>query len=154
MIHYTLNTGHSRLSQRSEVADNVIEVLRPMLTIGYHAIPGTDCIVEVQTLDEMLTAVIRPAGSRIDLVQITVVDGDQQQASEVWQFVESHYLALTDGGDLAAADFASPVQPTTTPWCAVILTPLTPADLVSRDWIGDFERCLAWAWIERHKLLT
>lgn len=151
MIHYTLNTGHSRVSTRSEVATQIVEMLRPMLKIGEHPIPNTDCMVEVQTNDEMLTAVIRPCGSQLDLVQITVVDGDQQRSDEVWQFVQSHYLEMTDFGNLAAADFATPQQPSETPWCAIILTPLTGTDLASRDWLGDFERCLAWAWLERNK---
>lgn len=34
MIHYTLNTGHSRISPRREVADATIAVVRPMLATG------------------------------------------------------------------------------------------------------------------------
>ena len=36
IMHYTLNTNHSRMSPRSEVADDVLETMRPLLTPGEH----------------------------------------------------------------------------------------------------------------------
>lgn len=46
VIHYTLNTGHSRVSPRSEVSDNVIATLRPAIespesSLG-DLVPGLD----------------------------------------------------------------------------------------------------------------
>lgn len=40
MTHYTLNTGHSRESPRSEVRDNVIELCRGLLAPGEHPMPN------------------------------------------------------------------------------------------------------------------
>ena len=40
MIHCTLNTGHSRESQRSEVKDESLEALADLLCDGRHLIPG------------------------------------------------------------------------------------------------------------------
>lgn len=34
--HYTLNTGHNRVSPHAEVADSVIQTMRPWLTPGEH----------------------------------------------------------------------------------------------------------------------
>jgi hypothetical protein len=36
VMRYTLNTNHSRMSPRSEVADDVLETMRPLLTPGEH----------------------------------------------------------------------------------------------------------------------
>jgi hypothetical protein len=38
--HYTLATGHGRLTDRCEVADDVIEVLRPIVEAGGGDVPG------------------------------------------------------------------------------------------------------------------
>lgn len=35
------------------------------------------------------------------------------------------------------------------PWCAVRLELGILADLPAAEWLGDFERCLAWTWLER-----
>lgn len=36
------------------------------------------------------------------------------------------------------------------PWCAVALHPGLSAYPDASDWLGDFERCIAWAWITRN----
>lgn len=36
------------------------------------------------------------------------------------------------------------------PWCGVILHPPLPAFPDASEWLGDFERCVAWAWISRN----
>lgn len=35
------------------------------------------------------------------------------------------------------------------PWCAVRLEPGIALYPETAHWLGDFERCLAWAWLER-----
>lgn len=80
MHHLTLLTGHTRESPRSEVADHVIEAMRPWLAPG------------------------------------------------------PHRLAQVPGGY--------------SPWCAVALRLVAPA---TSDWLGDFERCLAWTYLEDRK---
>jgi hypothetical protein len=36
-----------------------------------------------------------------------------------------------------------------TPWCAVALRPAFVAQHGAAEWIGDFERCVAWTWLAR-----
>jgi hypothetical protein len=45
----------------------------------------------------------------------------------------------------------APVKPASLPWCAVILTPNAARQIDQMDWLGDFERCLAWAWLDKQK---
>jgi hypothetical protein len=54
---------------------------------------------------------------------------------------------VTDQGALATADWQAPHQTEVLPWCAaVIVGPLGEAAW----WVGDLERILAWAWLDRH----
>ena len=38
-------------------------------------------------------------------------------------------------------------RPASLPWCAVVMMPFVSP--METRWLGDFERCLAWAWLER-----
>jgi hypothetical protein len=38
-----------------------------------------------------------------------------------------------------------------TPWCAAKLMPGLSAYPAAAMWLGDMERCVAWAWIEKWK---
>jgi hypothetical protein len=38
MLHYTLNTGHSRTSPRDEVAVDVLATMRPLTQPGEHSL--------------------------------------------------------------------------------------------------------------------
>lgn len=42
----------------------------------------------------------------------------------------------------------SPAEPPKTPWLAARLDVGGALHRETMDWLGDFERCLAWAWIE------
>lgn len=37
------------------------------------------------------------------------------------------------------------------PWCAVLLHKTLPLGGDATLWLGDFERCVAWAWIEMRR---
>jgi len=39
------------------------------------------------------------------------------------------------------------------PWCAVSVHTPVGAFPEALDWLGDFERCIAWAWITRNPAL-
>ena len=63
MNHVTLNTGHTRVSPRSEVSGEAIDALRGLLVPGYHTIPGTGWGMQVTTHgDEMMATIF--AGKR------------------------------------------------------------------------------------------
>ena len=148
MIHYTLNTGHIRMSPRSEVADDIIDVLRPIVEEGEHIIRGILVVVPHTDHGFVATIYADPDG-RVPLCTIGVADTIHAE-EEIWPCLEDMYLRITDGGIMARAGFQSPRKPTSLPWLAVVLhgALVRPETM---EWLGDMERCLAWAWLEGRK---
>lgn len=145
MLHYTLSTNHTRVSPRGEVSDDAIAMLAPYLTPGRHRLsPPLDDYEVTTTIDNrsMLATVSAP-GDRPCVTFAIAADDDS--AGLVWASIESLYLQITDSKGFRAANFESPHQPPTTPWCAAVPI-LATAD--EAFWMADFERCLAWAFIE------
>lgn len=146
IAHVTLTTGHTRLSSRSEVSDEAIDACRCLLAAcvldGGAAIPhvgpyvlrvsGADTRCLTATVHRLTNDVLMAYGP--PLVTIGVAKHSRCGAA-LW-------ARLGGAGD----------QPLT-PWCAVRLEPALAAEGVGDGapvhWLGDFERCLAWAWIAR-----
>lgn len=84
----------------------------------------------------------------VPLVMFGLADSPES-AAEIWTQLESLYLSLTDSGPFAAVNFAAPKQPSL-PWCAAATILPDPA----MHWLGDFERCIAWAWLEKTAAAT
>ena len=139
LTHATASTGHSRRSYRSEVADDVVDTLKswlPDLLAGQQrGVLGDRYAVRcawnnsksigfvVGRLDDQM----RP----VDIARIAVCR-HSKRAAPSWQFV---------GGKGAA-----PRVPFV---AADLLTDnIEAADLMTLPVIADFERCLAWAWLE------
>lgn len=145
MLHYTLNTGHTRESPRSEVRDDVIKSLQGLLAPGEHTalLPaGYRLVVPVVSLGYFATVY---QGQR-PLCSLAVAK-TEAEAESLWPDVERHYHSLTELPGIRAADFALAQQPAETPWVTGVVIWGTANELF---WIADFERCLAWAWCERH----
>lgn len=147
MIHYTLNTGDSRVSQRSEVADAAIAALRPLLDRGGQLPhPFTAYRVKVSHA---------PGGAVFSMYRHThpivlcAVAWDPSTAERIWHDIERTYLQMGDRPhEIAPAALAE--MPATLPWCAVIILPTIMLEARTEvGWIGDFERCFAWALIEK-----
>lgn len=139
LTHATASTGHSRRSYRSEVADDVVAAVkswlpdlmagRPRGVLGdRYAVRrewsnGKSIGFVVGRLDDQM----RP----VDIARIAVCR-HSKRAAPSWQFV---------GGKGA---------PPRVPFVAAdLLTDnIEAADLMALPVIEDFERCLAWAWLE------
>lgn len=154
IIHYTLNTGDSRQSPRSEVADDVIDRMRPLLAPGVHSLAALSATfagyqVRVPRTPAGYVATVMYGGT-VPLVTMAVADTPEAEQT-VWPEIERMYLMITDRA-MAGADFEAPRMPRSLPWLAVvILSAAAGIDWLAAgiDWLGDFERCLAWAWLER-----
>jgi hypothetical protein len=149
MLHLTLNTGYPRESPRSEVGDDVIEMMRPLCRPGTHPLPGAigpDWTVQVASGEAggLLFMVFHNERS----VVACGVAGDDVAADEMWPILERFYLDLTDQAPHRNADWQSPQRPASTPWCAVVMVTIDPSIFATADWLDDFERCLAWTWLE------
>ena len=73
-------------------------------------------------------------------------------APEMWDALTGIYCNLTDQVPqmLAPGVDAMPKMPESTPWLAALLLPAGLLFTTREDlsWMGDFERCLAWALLE------
>ena len=149
LLHYTLNTGHKRYAYRDEILDSVLDVSRYIIKPGDHKFP-------LDVLPDYLVA----TGDRLEGFAFTVfykteplvtcaVADTPEGAESVWPDLEELYNTVTDSGIHAKMDWKTAKQPNKLPWLsvAVVGSPrLVPA---AAEWLGDFERCLAWTWLER-----
>lgn len=138
MTHLTVNTGHSRWSPRAEVSDRVLPLVAPLLEPGEHPVPnlpGWRVVVPSSPAGWLATVY----HGDIPVVTVGVAD-TPEAAAVVWDALAGLYAALPVRGGPGATE-----RPDRLPWCAAVL--VTPAG--GQDWIGDLERCLAWAWLER-----
>lgn len=141
--HVTLTTGHGRRSPRSEVVDDIIAALRPVIRRDGD-IGGLHFAVLRELLDGRVmhaTYTIGPVG-KSPAVYCTLCCMDIMHES-AWRGALEHYArnpVQTATGTL--------VEPPV-PWLAVEMLPgateCTPDEL---QIIADAERCLAWALME------
>lgn len=145
--HLTLSTGHTRRSYRSEVRDDVVTYCRDLIDQAIAGeeeglrvpIPSLGCdLGVVSTSRSLLVSVQR---EEVPLVTFGLATHSRSGAS-LWR-------VLTEVGA------STPIHETVKlcppePWCAVRLEPgATLADHDVLMALGDFERCMAWAFIER-----
>jgi len=137
LSHYTLNTGHGRLTDRCEVADDVLDFLRPIVEAGGGELPGG--LRVMLTRGDQGGHMFTVYQGELPLVTCGLaVDGDQ--GTELWPAL----LSLAEQLRLPRPKRAPPV-----PWLSVVILP--GLGLVDRDTamaVADLERCLAWAIIE------
>jgi hypothetical protein len=136
--HITTTTGHSRRSPRSEVADDVLQVVRELLRRALAgerpALPGPPGYqLEASAEGDLLLATVF-RGRAVPLATIGVARSDRD-ALRLWGY-------LRERGDVA------PDRPPPAPWCAAVLQPALAVHRDAAAWLGDFERCLAWGWVE------
>ncbi|HWR36392.1 MAG TPA: hypothetical protein VN622_11035 [Clostridia bacterium] len=143
--HVTLTTGHGRRSPRSEVSDQVVAELENVIDWALHAresvIPGRPGYT-INITDEgrcMIATIYTPDG--MPLVTIGVAAHSLRGAA-VWRM-------LHETGSMEYA--TSPNEVPGEPWCAVRLDVGLPFYPEAAAWLGDFERCLAWAWMSRYE---
>lgn len=139
--HITLTTGHSRDSYAGEVTPEAVEVckdlIRQMVAVQRPRIPGFESFsVTGVRHGRCFVATVWSGGEPIVTIGIAT---HSRCGAEVWQ-------ALHKSASLLCATSAD--QCPTEPWCAARLEPhsLFYPDVMA--WVGDFERCMAWAWID------
>lgn len=150
MIHVTIATGDTRRSPRSEVSADAIAAVAPLLHEGGEiTIPDRGGRFSVRwTAPPGLGACLFTIAADGAPVVTCGVAREEQASRDLWQqLVTMHERVM---GPLGAA--ARRIALTETPWLGVVLLPGV-ADLAPEDiaWLGDFERCLAWAWMDREE---
>jgi len=141
--HTTLNTGHDRRSYRHEVAGEIMPIMQDllmrMLAGGQAALPVMEGVtVSGAAEGRCLTATVW-SNRTVPLVTIGVA-GEPECGAELWRGLHEY----TDQR-LTTDPAAQPPLP----WCAARLEAPAILHPGALTWLGDFERCLAWAWLER-----
>lgn len=127
--HVTLDTGHGRRSLRNEIDAATITIVRQQIDEALAA--GSAAILEGYTL-----TATTPAGALLATVTgnagplaIIGVARSSLQSAALWRRLDAE---------------GAPPSP---PWCAVRLQAPLASDLDAAGWLGDYERCIAWAWL-------
>jgi hypothetical protein len=152
--HITLDTGDTRDSRRSEVADEVVQLLQPLVLSALRGerVPlpasvqppsylsgGTDdgCAI-------VLTVSVEQDRSPLATLAVAPAEASEESARSLWR----HLHALPILPRAARLDRGSITGRPAAPWCGVRLGVGILRHPQATEWLGDLERCLAWAWIE------
>ena len=143
MNHYTINTGHNRVSPRHEVRNDIIDLCQPYLATGRHKLPMDGYEIDTVNEGDGLVFTVYRTRDNAPLVTCGVAKTESQE-DVVWSALETLYHRLTDQPIMRSADFEVSKRPDSLPWLAVI----TIAPSLDESWLADFERCVAWTWLE------
>ena len=153
--HLTLTTGHNRLSPRSEVRDETIKSLKPLVDVGRMEFPHLGIqvsVVQPERADQRGTACfqIGPITSGISGPYVIGFCCWKDEMSEIaWQATVQYYRAqrvMLGEGLLYREPQDDPPQ---APWLAIIITPyMLGLDKDRTMMLGDLERCVFWTLAE------
>lgn len=145
--HVTLNTGHVRNSPRTEVADEIYNIVQPLLSAAIAGerptIPAVEpaCTLTAAAQDRCLIATVWGPdmdGRRVPIVTIGVASHSRCGA-QLWPLLHER---------VSVPVVSSPTEVPPEPWCAVRIDIGFGFYPAAAQWLGDFERCLAWAWVD------
>jgi len=143
--HLTITTGHSRRSWRHEIEPDVLALTRELLVRGLEAgrvdVPAETAghWMRVTRSGRCLLVTVMH-GEDLPLVTFGVA-AHSRGGAQLWRL-------LCEGAITTAGHRLDPDRPPQEPWCAARLEPGIGYMLGSAEWLGDFERCLAWAWLD------
>jgi hypothetical protein len=154
--HITLSTGHIARTQRSDVAPAVTKLLADWLPDAInsgkaHPLPvpelshfSAQVFVQAGALVVTVSAPVGPheqgkphAGQAMPLITMGVAQRSRQSA-DLWSMLINAFPAVRG------------LEAPGTPWLAVAVHPSIASYTGPVEWLGDFERCIAWAWITRN----
>ena len=145
--HLTLATGHMTRIHRGDVAGETLARVAPWLEAAVQSgqalpLPVRD-VAEYQARAVMqdgclLLTVSSPVGQT--LATLAVAKRSRHGAT-IWPLLGASHMPPMLAG----------LQRPQEPWCAVALWPCLALDPDATGWLGDFERCVAWAWCTRHE---
>lgn len=148
--HITLDTGHVRQSPRSEVGDETLATLRASLAMALEQ-PRSRIPVPMQpgysygvTAEHgcLLVTIYGTVQATPAPVVTFGVAAPGSDAGGLWRILHD------DRGGLEGVAYRTDIRrPPRPPWVAARMefaAGLVPPTL----WLADFERCIAWAWLE------
>ena len=143
--HITLTTGHVRDSWRQEISDEALAACADLLAqvaadpSQMVSIPGfSDYYLSGQPGGACWVGTVWTGSPSVCVVTIGIAAHSRCGAS-LWR--ELHRWGQTPV-------VTDPERCPAEPWVAVALDEGALTHLDAMEWLGDFERCLAWAWVE------
>jgi hypothetical protein len=144
--HVTLTTGHARDSLQSEVSAHAVAVCRALIervvdgdvseAIPIPGAPGYS--IAGRRAGKCMVATVYADGPPSVLICTIGVAAHSRCGSRLWR--EMHRWGTTP---VATSPDRCPHEP----WCAAALDEGAVTHPDAMTWLGDFERCLAWAWV-------
>ncbi|HET6631533.1 MAG TPA: hypothetical protein VFG73_02340 [Rhodanobacteraceae bacterium] len=152
LTHVTLTTGDSRRSYRSECDDGVIAQLGPVVlaceATGTAEFPSPTGVMRLDRITDTerpsrhvaIWAIREPQGPALVTLALAMT---ARAGAGVWR-------ALHERHDEPVPLATGPAEAPAAPWLGVIVhvPAIVPAPHPALSWLGDAERCIAWAWIE------
>ena len=150
--HITITSGHIARTSRSDVSDEVLAIVSPWLkkiinTEEKYPLP----VAELSNYSAIAYVI---EGGLLMTVYGSFSDGSSTDGTvPLVTFGVAHKSRQSEplwAMMLANFEHDQNIKQPSTPWCAVAIhsTIILHPDALS--WIGDFERCVAWAWITRN----
>jgi len=147
ITHLTLTTGHVARQQRADVSDEMLAVLVPWLrhaltSAAPQPVPQTEgyqarAVAQGGSLVVTVYAPTPDVGPALPLLTFGVA-ARSRHAPMLWELL-TRQPCVQEG-----------LRQPPAPWCGVVLYPALAGHLTATEWLGDFERCVAWAWVTRN----
>lgn len=154
ITHITLATGHTSSIQPGDVAGETLARVSPWLVALVHS--GDHMPLPVSGLSEYTAhATVQDGALVLTVCGPTVTDAGPMQGVQpplitigvAKKSRHAHLWTLLTGPVMPPA--AHGIKPPQTPWCAVLIWPSSVLCADAFQWLGDFERCVAWAWCSK-----
>ncbi|MFZ4504706.1 MAG: hypothetical protein ACOYM1_12235 [Methylovulum sp.] len=154
MNHITLTTGHNLKIRKSEVSTEIIDQIILWLDVAIKSEPSV-CLPGLATSDYTADATESEAclimtiyghsnkiakGQPVPLVTLCVVNQEHRE-NDVWQLMSAPHMPPV------ACGVVCPEKP----YMGVSVWPMSVLFFEALGWLGDLERCIAWAWMEKKK---
>lgn len=160
--HVTINSGDVRDSYREEIGEGITEMLWPLIDralIGEHTpVPGDvepRCTLtggvygrccSLTVWGPPLHPAAFPTAADISNRPVPIAEvgiaAHSRCGATLWRNL--HAMAAQQGATVATDATHCPPEP----WVAALLHAGASIYIDAMSWLGDFERCLAWAWWE------
>lgn len=147
--HLTLATGHVTGIERGDVAGEALARMGPWLAAAVES--GESMPLPVSALGAYSGLALVLDGALIVTISGPPIDGRTPPLVTLGVAKRSRHGAalwpLMTGGTTPPA--RPGIQRPAEPWCAVAIWPTAALYPEALEWLGDLERCIAWAWVTR-----
>lgn len=153
ITHITLNTGHTSRIQQGDVSGETLARVGPWLSALVDS--GQPAPLPVAALSQYTALALVLDGALVVTISGQVLTSGPM-AGKAPPLV-SVGVAKKSRHDHLWGLLTGPVMPPSapgikrpqSPWCSVVIYPTIAMHTDALEWIGDLERCIAWAWCSK-----